>query len=338
MQSKISAPLLSVEDLNVRFRAGDLTIHAVNGVSLSVEAGKTVCLVGESGSGKSVTAMAISGLLPRTATVSANRLELLGQSLLGLTEGQWRAKRGNDIAVIFQDPMSSLNPALSVGTQVAEGLVRHRGCTWSEARLRARQVLDQVRIPDAERRLDSYPHEMSGGMRQRVMIAMALVCEPKLLIADEPTTALDVTIQAQILSLIDELRRELGLGVLLITHDLGVVADCADNVVVMYGGTLCEEGGVEEIFDHPAHPYTVGLMRAKPGLDGDRAGRLHEIPGSVPRLTERAAGCVFRPRCALTLDACAVAPMVPRPVANHITTCIRAGEIDIERAIAEDAL
>jgi peptide/nickel transport system ATP-binding protein len=330
----MSAPLLEIEDLHVRFRAGPTTVHAVTGASLAVHAGETLCVVGESGSGKSVTAMAVMGLLSKTATVEAGRLTFDGRSLVGLSEREWRAVRGNDIGMIFQDPMSSLNPAHTIGMQLTEGLVRHRGASARAARARALEMLDLVRIPDAAARLGAYPHQLSGGMRQRVMIAMALVCEPRLIIADEPTTALDVTIQAQILTLMDDLKRELGIGILFITHDLGVVADIADRVAVMYAGSVVESGGVAALFDRPGHPYTIGLMHARPTHVGPRVRRLAEIPGSVPRLMAQPVGCVYAPRCALAEPQCRAAPVALHTVVpGHVVACRRHERVaDLARA------
>jgi peptide/nickel transport system ATP-binding protein len=333
-----SEPLLEVEDLHVMFSAGPTRVLAVNGVSFSILAGELLCLVGESGSGKSVTANAIMGLLPRaSASVAAGRLAFAGRPLPLGSERKMRRMRGSAMGMIFQDPMSSLNPAHTVGMQIAEGIERHRSIGREAAWRRAGEMLDLVRIPDAGRRLSSYPHELSGGMRQRVMIAMALACEPQLLIADEPTTALDVTIQAQILALIDELRRELGIAVLLITHDLGVVADMADRVAVMYGGSIVETADVFRLFDRPAHPYTVGLMRAVPSIDGTRTGRLVEIPGSVPRLSKVISGCVFAPRCSFAAPGCSLGRVSLSPLGpTHSSACMRIGEIgDTLAAVAE---
>ncbi len=325
----MTGPILSVEDLHVRFRTRGATIYAVNGASFDVKQGEAVCLVGESGSGKSVTAMAVMGLLPRaSAEIAAARLDFEGASLLGRSEHEMRKLRGQAIGMIFQDPMSSLNPAHTVGMQIIEGVRAHEAVSHAAARGRALDMLELVRIPDARRSLDSYPHELSGGMRQRVMIAMALVCQPRLLIADEPTTALDVTIQAQILTLIEDLRTELGLSLLLITHDLGVVADIADRVVVMYGGQVMETAEATPLFDAPAHPYSVGLMKAMPALAGDDARRLNEIPGAVPRLLAPPEGCTFAPRCPHAEPRCRTTPLTPRSAGPaHWTWCLRHGEI-----------
>lgn len=328
----MTSPILDVAGLNVRFRIGGTSaVHAVSEVTFSVQPGEAVCLVGESGSGKSVSAMAIMGLLPRrNAIVQADRMAFDGQSLLGLNERAYRRLRGNAIGMIFQDPMTSLNPAHTVGMQIMEGIRIHEGLNRTTARQRALEMLDLVRIPDAAQRLEAYPHELSGGMRQRVMIAMALACKPQLLIADEPTTALDVTIQAQILTLIEDLRKELGLSLLLITHDLGVVADIADRVVVMYGGQVMESAEVNALFDAPAHPYSVGLMTAMPALAGADSKRLQVIPGAVQRITEAPVGCSFAPRCAFTKDRCSAQSLGMKSLGpQHESSCFRVGEIEL---------
>jgi peptide/nickel transport system ATP-binding protein len=293
--------LLEIANLSVAFGA----VRAVDDVSVTLAPGKTLCLVGESGSGKSTVALAIMRLLPDRATVTADRLALAGEELRDASPARLAALRGKDVSMIFQDPMSSLNPAFTIGFQIAEAIRLHERVGPGEARRRARAMLDRVRIPDAARRLDAYPHELSGGMRQRVMIAMALACSPKLLIADEPTTALDVTIQAQILSLMQELKRELGTAMLLITHDLGVVAEMADDVAVMYAGRVVEQAPVTDLFDRPAHAYTHGLLASVPKRGhGRRRKHLTEIPGVVPRLDRPIAGCAFAPRCDLAIDRC----------------------------------
>jgi oligopeptide/dipeptide ABC transporter ATP-binding protein len=293
--------LLDIANLSVGFGA----VRAVDDVSLTLEAGRTLCLVGESGSGKSTVALAIMRLLPERAAVAARRLALQGEELRDATPARLAALRGKDVSMIFQDPMSSLNPAFTIGFQIAEAITLHEGVGQGEARRRARAMLDRVRIPDAARRLEAYPHELSGGMRQRVMIAMALACNPKLLIADEPTTALDVTIQAQILSLMQELKRELGTALLLITHDLGVVAEMADEVAVMYAGRVVERAPALDLFDRPAHAYTHGLLASVPKRGrGRRRQHLTEIPGVVPRLDRPITGCAFAPRCELAHDQC----------------------------------
>jgi peptide/nickel transport system ATP-binding protein len=302
----VSEALLSVRDLKTHFFNADGVTRAVDGVSFEIAAGETLGIVGESGCGKSVTALSVMRLLPpRVARTVGGAIGFEGQDLLTLDEAAMREIRGNRIAMIFQEPMTSLNPLLRVGEQIAEALRIHTGAGRREARAKSAEMLRLVRIPDAERRLDAYPHQFSGGMRQRVMIAMALACDPRLLIADEPTTALDVTIQAQILKLLIELKARTGAAVILITHDLGVVAETCQRVIVMYAGRKIEEARVEALFDRPAHPYTRGLMAAtpRPGVSGERR-RLAEIPGLVPSLREPIAGCAFAPRCALADDRC----------------------------------
>jgi peptide/nickel transport system ATP-binding protein len=294
--------LLEVEDLEVAF--GD--VSAVRGASLAIERGETHCLVGESGCGKSVTALAVMGLLARNATRRAARLSFDGQDLRGLDERGLSRLRGDRMAMIFQEPMTSLNPAYTVGSQMAEVLLRHRGGTRAAALARAEDLLGRVRITSPGMRLGQYPHQLSGGLRQRVMIAMALMCEPELLIADEPTTALDVTVQAQILRLLLDLQRDLGLAILLITHDLGVVARVAHRVSVMYAGEVVESAPVEALFAHPTHPYTSGLLGCVP-VPGKvaRGAPLGSIAGVVPRLGPEFRGCGFRDRCAHAAPACA---------------------------------
>ena len=293
--------LLEVEDLSVRFQTDDGPVHAVDEVSFELDPREVLAIVGESGCGKSVTAMSLLRLLPDSATITGG-VRFDGDDLLAAPESRMRDIRGNEISFIFQEPMTSLNPVFTVGRQVGEVLRRHQGLSKRAARTRTCDLLDLVGIPAPERRVDEYPHELSGGMRQRVMIAMAVACEPQVLIADEPTTALDVTIQAGILDLMRELRERLGTAIVLITHDLGVVADLADRVVVMYAGRKAEEAPVGELFAHPQHPYTIGLLGAVPRpqtgerSDGERR-RLREIPGIVPSLSEPADHCPFAPRC-----------------------------------------
>ncbi|HEY3496293.1 MAG TPA: ABC transporter ATP-binding protein [Polyangiaceae bacterium] len=297
------APLLEVNALSTHFPLEHGVVRAVDGVSFRLERGELLGIVGESGSGKSVTSLSIMGLLPARARVSGN-VFLDGRDLLTLSEDDRRKVRGRRVAMIFQDPMTSLNPYLRIGEQLAEGPRLHLGLSASDAERRARELLDHVRIPDAAKRLRSYPHELSGGMRQRVMIAMALLCDPELLIADEPTTALDVTVQAQILDLLQELRRERGLAILFITHDLGVVANRSDRVLVMYAGRVVESAPTSELFRRPLHPYTRALLQSLPRVDR-KLPRLESIPGMPPRLdggpfTE----CSFAPRCRYVHDAC----------------------------------
>ncbi len=297
-------PLLSVRDLNVLFRQRwRPDVRAVDGVSFDVEAGQTLGIVGESGCGKSVTSLAVLGLLPATAMVSGS-VTLAGTDLLGLPDEEMREIRGRRIAMIFQDPMTSLNPVLTIGRQLTEVLVRHFELKKAEANDRAVALLDSVGIPEARRRLGDYPHQFSGGMRQRAMIAMALACEPELLIADEPTTALDVTIQAQILELLKALIRERNTALILITHDLGVVAGTCENVHVMYSGRIVESGERRELFRKPHHPYTVGLLGSVPRLDAPRGEPLHPIAGSPRDTIPWTTGCAFAPRCASRIEPC----------------------------------
>jgi oligopeptide/dipeptide ABC transporter ATP-binding protein len=311
MSAQAQAPVLELDGLRTEFATGEgRPVVAVDGLSLTVRRGETLCIVGESGCGKSLTALSILRLLPRPyGRIGAGRVLLDGRDLVQVSDAEMRAIRGRAISMIFQEPMTSLNPVLTIGRQIAETVMVHEGLDWSECMTRALEMLRQVRIPEAERRLHEYPHQLSGGMRQRVMIAMALACRPRLLLADEPTTALDVTIQAQILDLIRELQAKTGTAVVLITHDLGVVAEMAERVLVMYAGNKVEEGSAEELFDNPTHPYTRGLMAAMPHLGGAGGGqrRLHEIQGVVPALADRPAGCAFAPRCELATDHCRVA-------------------------------
>ena len=301
------APVLAVEDLRTHFYTQDGVTRAVDGVGFTVAAGETVGIVGESGCGKSVTALSIMRLLPpKMGRTVSGSVRLDGRELLDLSEAEMRQVRGNQIAMIFQEPMTSLNPVLTIGDQIAEAVIIHQKASQAEAMRRAADMLRLVRIPDAERRLRDYPHQFSGGMRQRVMIAMALSCNPKLLIADEPTTALDVTIQAQILRLMLELKERFGAAVMLITHDLGVVAETCQRVIVMYAGRKVEEAGVFDLFDRPLHPYTRGLMASTPHRRPAGNRRLAEIPGIVPSLREPIPGCPFAPRCPLVTERCRV--------------------------------
>ena len=297
------APLLSVEDLSVRFDTDDGVVHAVDGVSFELEAGAVLGVVGESGSGKSVSSLTLLGLTRSARTTVAGRARFDGQDLLTLPEDELRQLRGNDVAMIFQDPLSALHPLYRIGAQLSEAVLAHRDVSKQEARDRAEEMLGLVGIADPRGRLDSYPHELSGGTRQRVMIAMALVNEPKLLIADEPTTALDVTVQAQILELLGRLRDELGMAMVIVTHDLGVVASIADDVAVMYAGRIVEHASVATIFDAPEHPYTWGLLGSMPRLDGLDGADLVPIPGRPPSLIARPSGCHFHPRCPYVREA-----------------------------------
>ena len=300
----MSPPLLGVEDLRVEFSTARGTVYAVNGVSFHVEPGETLGLVGESGCGKSVTMLAVLGLLGRNGRVTGGRALLEGRDLLGLSDAELRSVRGRDVAMIFQDPMSSLNPVLTVGRQIVEALETHLGLKGVEADTRAAELLDQVGIPGPRQRLRDYPHQFSGGMRQRAMIAMALACEPKLLIADEPTTALDVTIQAQILDLLRELVAERETALILITHDLGVVAGTCERVHVMYAGTLVETGSASQVFASPRHPYTLGLLQSVPRLDAGRRQELRPIEGQPRSMLSPPAWCPFAPRCPRRIEVC----------------------------------
>jgi peptide/nickel transport system ATP-binding protein len=318
--------LLEIRGLKTHFRTDDGWLHAVDGVDLSVDSGETVCLVGESGSGKSVTAMSILKLVPMPpGRIVAGHVLWDGRDLVPLPPAEMQRLRGREIGVVFQEPMTALNPVYTVGEQICEGLRLHEGLSRAAALERAAELLALVHIPMASRRVHDYPHQFSGGMRQRVMIAMALACKPRLLIADEPTTALDVTIQAQILDLLTELKERLGMAVLLITHAMGVVAEVAQRVVVMYAGQVIEEGSVEEVFERPWHPYTQGLIRSIPRIDADasRGARLVSIPGIVPSLIEPAPGCRFAPRCAHVRAACTQATPALRAVGTgHRVACI----------------
>ncbi|HJX47975.1 MAG TPA: ABC transporter ATP-binding protein [Gaiellaceae bacterium] len=301
----MSSPLLEVTDLSVRFDTDDGTVHAVDRMSFTLAAGEVLGIVGESGCGKSVTCMSLVRLLPETAHVSGRAL-FEGQDLLALSPRRLRRIRGRQISYVFQEPMTSLNPALAIGDQITEVLRRHLDLSRREARTRAVELLELVRIPAPERRLHEYPHQLSGGMRQRVMIAIALACGPKVLVADEPTTALDVTIQAGILDLMRDIRERLGTAIILITHNLGVVADIADRVLVMYAGRKAEEASVDDLFAHPEHPYTIGLLGAVPRPyegEGTRE-RLQEIPGRVPSLRELPQACAFTDRCSRATELC----------------------------------
>ena len=296
--------LLSVKNLSTEFPVKKGIVKAVEDVSFDVDAGEILAIVGESGSGKSVTSLSVMGLLAEPGHVAGGSMEFEGKDLVHLSEREYRELRGNDMAMIFQEPMTSLNPVYRVGKQIVEAIRTHENVSKKEARERAIDMLRKVGIPSPEKRIDDYPHQMSGGMRQRVMIAMALSCNPKLLIADEPTTALDVTIQAQILDLLRRLRDDTGMAVLLITHDLGVVSETADRVVVMYCGQVVEEAEVRTLFDHPMHPYTLGLLKSIPRLEDDDSKRLYMIKGMVPNPLEMPPGCHFSDRCDSCMDIC----------------------------------
>ena len=317
--------LLEVENLQTHFRTPDGVNRAVDGVSFYVEEGETLAIVGESGCGKSVTAMSILRLIPEPPGKIAGAIRLEGCDLMTLDDRAMRAIRGNAISMIFQEPMTSLNPVLSIGRQLGETLRLHQGLDHKSAQARAADMLNLVGISEPGRRLREYPHQMSGGMRQRVMIAMALACNPKLLIADEPTTALDVTIQAQILDLMAELKRRIGAAIVLITHDLGVVAEVAERVMVMYAGRKVEEASAAALFRAPRHPYTQGLLGAVPKLGSSLTGaetRLAEIPGTVPSLKQRIVGCVFAGRCPRATELCRqVAPALELKAPGHLAAC-----------------
>ena len=318
-------PLIEIKDLRVLFHGDDgRTTHAVDSVDLSVANGATLGLVGESGCGKSVTSLAIMGLLSKHSADVAGSIQFDGFDLLEASDETLRDLRGNRLAMIFQEPMTSLNPSFTIGDQIIETILRHRGGSRRQARARAIELLRRVHIPSPEKRIDEYPHKLSGGMRQRVMIAMALACDPKLLIADEPTTALDVTLQAQILDLMRELKAASGAAIILITHDLGVVAEVCDEVAVMYAGEIVERAAVGELFASPQHPYTVGLLGSIPRL-GRRAAHLATIEGMVPNMAKPPSGCRFAARCPFVGDACVQAPP---PLAQlnttHWSRCIKA--------------
>jgi peptide/nickel transport system ATP-binding protein len=318
------APLLEVKSLRTSFFTGAGEVRAVDGVSFAVEPGKLMGIVGESGSGKTATVLSIMRLLPESARIVGGEILFGGRDLLKLSEPEMRAVRGARIAMIFQEPMTSLNPVFTIGSQVGEAIRLHQNTSRGETRHRSIEALRMVGIADPERRIDDYPHQLSGGMRQRVMIAMALACNPQLLIADEPTTALDVTIQAQILDLIRELQERLKLAVILVTHDLGIVAEYADDVTILYAARVMEQAPSHELFRDPLNPYTRGLMESIPGIDGRHRTRLQAIPGSIPSALDPPPGCRFNPRCPLAIPQCAAA--VPPLVAKgpgHYVACIR---------------
>ena len=332
----MSDPVLEVDRLSIAFVAGRARRRAVRDLSFAVARGETLALVGESGCGKSITALSLLGLVPPPGQIDGGRVRLEGRDLLGLREAELRRVRGARIAMIFQEPMTALNPVLTIGEQVMETILEHEKVSRRAARDRALALLERVHIPDAARRFTDHPHRLSGGMRQRVMIAMALALSPAVLVADEPTTALDVTIQAQILDLIDELKRENGTAIVLITHDLGVVAQHADRVLVMYAGRKVEERAAADLFARPLHPYTRGLIAARPRLAGGGGRvRLAEIPGTVPSLAAMPDGCAFAPRCPLAEAPCAVAvpPLVPAD--GGAVACLRPGESHVPESRRE---
>jgi len=322
------SPLLEVRDLQTHFFTRDGVVRAVDGVSFDLSRGETLGIVGESGCGKSVTALSILRLIaPETGRIVAGSIRFGGRELTALSNEDMRELRGHKIAMIFQEPMTSLNPVLNIGTQIAESVVRHLRLPWRAAHDRAREMLELVRIPDPRQRLGEYPHQLSGGMRQRVMIAIALCCNPQVLIADEPTTALDVTIQAQILDLMLDLKEKLGTAIILITHDLGIVAETCARVLVMYAGRMVEQAPTVSLFAQPRHPYTRGLLQALPRADPERdeigaRPRLTEIPGIVPALTQPIPGCAFVPRCGFAVERCRLSPPAPSEVeAAHLVAC-----------------
>lgn len=323
--------LLEIENLRVAFQTGDGEVNAVNGVSFGIDRGETLAIVGESGSGKSQTAFAAMGLLAKNGAATGKAL-YKGQNLLTLKQKQLNKFRSEEVAMIFQDPMTSLNPYIRISEQMAEVLTLHKGVSKKHAIAESVRMLDAVRIPDAANRIRSYPHEFSGGMRQRIMIAMSLLCQPSLLIADEPTTAVDVTIQAQILELLDSLRSETGMALLLITHDLGVVAEACERVVTMYAGELVESGEVDSLLEHPSHPYTSALLRAIPRVERRKLA-LEVIPGRVPLLGEMPDGCRFEQRCSFAGDGCEqYQPLTPRPRGGAVR-CHRHAELELPGAI-----
>ncbi|HUB12634.1 MAG TPA: ABC transporter ATP-binding protein [Acetobacteraceae bacterium] len=332
-----SGPLLAIRDLHTEFRTGAGTVRAVDGVSWDVLPGEIVAIVGESGSGKSVTALSVLRLIAEPAgRITAGEVWFDGHDLLQLPPEAMREVRGGAIGMVFQEPMTSLNPVLTIGRQITETLEQHRGMDRAAAYQRAVELLVMVGIADAARRLKQYPHQLSGGMRQRVMIAIALACEPKLIIADEPTTALDVTIQAQILELMKALTRRLGVALVIITHNLGVVARYANRVNVMYAGRIVESGLSADLYHRPQHPYTMALLRSVPRLDRPRQARLDPVAGQPPDLTRLDAGCAFRPRCRFAIETCAAARPGLAAVAEpgHLAACFRAEDLVIEGAAA----
>ena len=299
----MSTPLVHVRDLHVRFQSGQGSISAVNGVNLDLQAGETLCILGESGSGKSVTLRSLMRLNPEDRTHMQGTLQVAGHDIIQATPKAMSAMRGSLVSMIFQEPMTSLDPVFTIGTQIVETVKRHDGCTTDEARQRALELLELVQIPSARQRLDAYPHELSGGLRQRAMIAIALSCRPQLLLADEPTTALDATVQIQVLLLLKKLQKEMGMGIIFVTHDLGVACEVADRIAVMYAGRIIEDGSTVDILQSPAHPYTQGLLNATVHANM-RGQRLSTIPGSPPSLAQLPPGCSFAPRCSHRTEPC----------------------------------
>ena len=335
-----STPLLSVSDLHVEFATRDGIVRAVNGVSFELEAGQTIAILGESGSGKSVTAQAIMGILDMPpARIPSGSIRLNGRELVGLPEKEYRQVRGGQIAMIFQDALSALNPVISVGEQIAEMFRFHDGMKKAEAKQAAIEVMGRVRIPGAATRFGDYPHQFSGGMRQRIMIAMMIALKPQVLIADEPTTALDVTVQSQIMELLEELKEEANMGLILITHDLGVVADVAQNITVMYSGRTMEQGKVDDMYARPANPYTLGLLQSIPKLEV-KTERLPAIKGLPPNLLNVPVGCPYHPRCPMAQAVCATDPAPPLEVVagDHLSSCWFTREVIEHGLPARDAV
>jgi peptide/nickel transport system ATP-binding protein len=324
-------PLVEVDELAVRFVTREATVHAVNGVSFSVRPGEVLCILGESGSGKSVTLRAMMRLLPPRRTRIEGAIRIDGEDVLALDKRGLRDLRGGLVSMIFQEPMTALDPVYTIGTQIAETIMRHKGGSRSAARARALELLELVKIPSAERRLDNYPHELSGGLRQRAMIAMALSCGPRLLLADEPTTALDATVQIQVLILLRKLQRDLGMGTIFVTHDLGVASEIADRIAVMYAGRIVEEGPVADVLLRPVHPYTQGLLAST--VHGERRDRdIDAIPGSPPDMRRLAPGCSFAPRCTVALAECrSTVPSPCHPAPNRMARCLRVGDAAMAR-------
>jgi len=316
------SPVVDIRDLRVRF-TGERTVHAVNGVDITLAEGEVLGLLGESGSGKSVTLRALLRMLPAKRSVITGSIQVAGQDVLALDEAALERMRGRTVSMIFQEPMLALDPVYTIGEQIAETVIRHEGVSASQARQRALDMLERVRIPSARRRLDTYPHEMSGGMRQRAMIALALSCRPKVLLADEPTTALDATVQIQILLLLRELQREFGMAVIFVTHDIGVAVEICDRMAVMYAGRIVETGALRDVVKDPAHPYTRGLLSSTV-LGADRGTRLEVIPGAPPRLDRLPDGCAFAPRCRIVEPACGSGQIAAVPLAaGRSARCIK---------------
>jgi len=321
---RLKNPILEVRSLSVYFSTEEGIIKAVEDVSFEIYPSEILCLVGESGCGKSVTALSILKLIPSPpGEIISGRIIFNGRDITKLSEKEMEKIRGNEISMIFQEPMTSLNPVFTIGDQIIEAIELHQRLKRNEARKKAIEILGKVKIPLPDKRIDDYPHQLSGGMRQRAMIAMALSCEPKLLIADEPTTALDVTIQAQVLSLLKEIQSEMGMAIMLITHDLGIVSEIADRVAVMYGGRLVETGPIDDIFNHTSHPYTKGLLDSIPKIE-EKIKRLNAIPGQVPNPMDLPQGCKFHPRCSMAVEECRnIEPQLFKVNGNHFSRCFR---------------